>query len=79
VVAMFAINAENEFGKDNLYYCYSPKLKKYLCKTKNISYIGKGINDETKRTYWLFIKTDELSKSLLEWSDNASKGVKAIE
>lgn len=76
---MYVINAEDLFNKESLFYCYSPKLKKFLCKTKNISYIGKGINSETNKTYWLFIKTEELSSSLTEWSVNSEKGIKAIE
>jgi hypothetical protein len=76
---MYIINAENQFEKNDLYFCYSPKQKKFLCKVKNISYISKGIHEESKRTYWLFLKTNELSKSLREWSENAKSGLKAVE
>jgi hypothetical protein len=75
---MFAINVEQTFSKEDLFYCYSPNLKKYLCKTKNISYIGRGMNSESNKTYWLFIKTQELSDSLLEWANNANNGIKAV-
>lgn len=71
---MFVKNAEVEFSKQDLFFCYSPPLKKYLCKIKNIAYISKGINNETKKSYWLFIKTNELSEALIEWSNNKEKG-----
>jgi hypothetical protein len=70
---MFVRNAENEFSKDDLFYCYSPKLKKFLCQVKNISYIGKGINSDTNKTYWLFIRNKELNISLDEWSSQSKK------
>lgn len=76
---MLVINAEKIFDKADLFYCYSPKLKKFLCKTMGISYIGKGTNSETKNDYWLFIRCDELSEALIKWSNNAEKGIKAIE
>lgn len=67
---MYVKNTEKEFSKDDLFFCYSPNLKKFLCKEKNIQYIAKGINSETKKTYWLFIKTDNLSLALTEWTNN---------
>ena len=71
-------NAEQAFDKNDLFYCYSPKLKKYLC-NKNLSPIGRGQNQLTNKTYWLFIRSQELLDCLSEWELNAELGIKAIE
>lgn len=76
---MLVINAEKIFSKYDLYFCYSPKLKKYLCNIKNISYISKGVNQDSGKSYWLFIRSDELVDCLKEWKENAENGVNAIE
>jgi len=75
---MLVRNTEQIFNKEDLFYCYSLNLKKFLCKTKGISFIGKGINSESKKEYWLFIRSEELNSYLEEWSTNAKNGIKAI-
>lgn len=76
---MYVRNAEIAFDKNDLYYCYSPKQKRFLCKNKNINYVARGIHNETGKTYWLFLKTNELANCLLEWSNNAKNNTKAID
>ena len=75
---MFVVNAEKTFDKSDLFYCYSPKLKRFLCKVKNIDYIGKGLNNQNNKEYWLFIKTSILSSALTEWTDNKENAIKAM-
>ena len=43
----------------NVFYCYSPTLKKEL---NNIGerYINKGTNPSTNREFWVFLYTPEL-------------------
>jgi hypothetical protein len=56
------------------FYCKSKNLKKFLCEIKNIKYISRQIDENDKKTIWIFLKTDELSKALLEWKHNKEIG-----
>lgn len=56
-------------NKSELFYCYSPKLKQYLC-GKGIKFLHKGTNDNTNKWFWVFMKSDELNNVLTEWSLN---------
>ena len=76
---MLVKNAENIFTQADIYYCYSPPLKKHLCNNKKLGYIGKGVNGDSGKTYWLFIRNEELEGYLKEWSDNSKNGIKAVE
>lgn len=46
-----------------IFYCYSPVLKKELCDI-GLRYIAQSIHNKTGKTYWMFIKTDELKRYL---------------
>jgi hypothetical protein len=59
--------------QDNYFFCYSPNLYKHLKYNNNISYITKGINPSTKKTFWIFEKTDHLKQILNHWSLDKSK------
>ena len=65
---MYVRNVESQFNSDELFYCYSPALKKFLCKNKNIIYVSKGVDDEKKK-YWIFFKTDNLLDALNEFDE----------
>jgi len=54
-------NAEQIFEDEDIFHCYDKKLKNFLCKINNISYIGKG------KDCWLFLRSNELEILLDEW------------
>ena len=56
------------------FYCKSKNLKKFLCEIKNIKYISRQIDENDKKIVWIFLKTEELSKALLEWKKNKETG-----
>lgn len=47
----------------NVFYCYSPSLKKELNDIGE-RYINKGTNPSTNREFWVFLYTDELVEYL---------------
>ena len=51
--------------KSKLFLCYKPKLKKHLM-DKGHRYIFVDVNKEGK-TFWLFERTDELTKHIDEF------------
>ena len=51
--------------KSKLFFCYKPKLKKHLM-NKGHRYIFVDVNKEGK-TFWLFERTDELTKHIDEF------------
>ena len=59
----------------NVFYCYSPTLKKEL---NNIGerYINKGTNPSTNREFWVFLYTPELVKYLDERPKQSRKYMK---
>ena len=50
-----------------LYCCYSVPQKNFLT-SKGIKYEIVALNEKTKCTMWVYIKTKELDKYLKEWS-----------
>lgn len=66
-------NAKDAFTKDDLFYCYSSRLKKFLGNTKSIRHIAKGVNEKTNKRFWLFFRTTELIEALDEWSKRDKK------
>ncbi len=50
-----------------LFYCYSPKLKDRFIEM-GVECLGTGINPNTYRKYWLFLKTDNTKAILQEWN-----------
>ena len=51
--------------KSKLFFCYKPKLKKHLM-DRGHRYIFVDVNKEGK-TFWLFERTDELTKHIDEF------------
>lgn len=49
-----------------LFPCYSPPLKEYIEK-HGIRYELVGLNPTTHKMFWVYIKTEALSKVLSEW------------
>ena len=69
---MFVVNSETI--KEKKFYCKSKNLKKFLCEIKNIKYISRQIDENDKKIVWIFLKTEELNRALLEWKKNKETG-----
>lgn len=52
-----------------LYTCYSLPLRNYL-KNNGMKYELVALNPNSKKLFWVYIKTKELDKLLNEWSAN---------
>jgi len=50
-----------------LFPCYSVPLMKFLTLKKNIRYKLVGLHPETKNTFWVFTRTENLNNALSEW------------
>jgi len=59
-----------------VFYCYSPTLKKQLLEETGQRYIAKTINPSTNRECWLFLYTDELIDYLNKRPKTKNKYVK---
>lgn len=56
-------------NNSKLFVCYSVPLMKFL--TQNgFKYEVVGLNPDSKKTFWVFIKNNELSKYLVRWKKN---------
>ena len=55
--------------RNDLFYCYSGKLKKFLS-GKGIRFLHKGLNDNTNKWFFVYQRDDEFYKALTEWSQN---------
>lgn len=53
-------------SKDDLFICYSNKLKNKLVQ-ENIRYVIHGYNRESNKDFWIFIKDKECKKILDNW------------
>ena len=53
--------------ESKLYCCFSVTQRDYLT-SNGIKYELCGLNPNTKNMFWVYIKTDKLSKYLKEWS-----------
>ena len=49
--------------KSEVFYCYSPKLKCELL-DRGFKYLAKNKHPSTERFYWLFLRTEQLTKYL---------------
>lgn len=52
--------------KNPLYICYDPKQKKYL-NDHNERYHVCGLNPNNHRTFWVFMRTENLDNLLKKW------------
>lgn len=74
---MLVVNLDN-IKRDDLYFCYSPNLYKFLKFIKFINPISSGIHRKKGTKFSVFIKTNELQDCLNEWKENKLSGVLAI-
>lgn len=54
-------------NKRKIYCCYSVPLMKYLTKDCGIEYDVVGLNPNSLKTFWGFIKTEDLEVALKRW------------
>ena len=52
---------------DKLYCCYSINLRNYLYEN-GLKYELAALNPNSKKLFWIYIKTEELDKLLTKWS-----------
>lgn len=55
---------------NQLFYCYSGKLKTFLVYKKKIKYLHRGHNSNTSKDFWVFVRNEDLCNALTEWSLN---------
>jgi len=72
------IKNPNKINKDILFPCKSNKLKKFLVENKGLPYASRIFDEKDKKYIWCFIRTEELAKALIEWSDNKEKNTLAF-
>lgn len=53
--------------KSKLFPCYSIPMRDYFSSV-GIKYELVGLHPETKNMFWVYVKTPELDKAMLEWS-----------
>lgn len=53
--------------KSKLFPCYSVPMRDYFSSV-GIKYELVGLHPETKNMFWVYVKTPELDKAMLEWS-----------
>lgn len=51
---------------ENLFFCYSIRLKNFLSILK-FPYENSGFNENSKRQYWVYKRTDNLNVALQYW------------
>ena len=49
---------------DDLFYCYSNRLHGWL-KALHFSYIEEGVNENTNKNYWTYVKSPKLDSAIL--------------
>lgn len=52
--------------KSKIFCCYSLDLRKYLT-SKNIQYDAVGLNPNSHKMFWAYIKSQKLDKELKKW------------
>lgn len=62
------MEVKNTKKKQNLYCCYSLPLRKYLYEN-GIEYELAALNPNSKKLFWAYLITDELSVLLSKWSE----------
>ena len=48
------------------YKCFSNNLKEFLM-SRGLEYLTIAIDPKTEKTFWMFLKTEELDLALTEW------------
>ena len=62
------MEVKNEKKQSKFYCCYSLPLRKYLYEN-GLEYDLAALNPNTKKLFWAYMVTDELSALLSKWSE----------
>jgi len=54
---------------DKYFFCYSTNLHEFLRYEKGFKFILTALHDKTLKRFWLFEKTPELTKALIEYAE----------
>ncbi|BDH63309.1 hypothetical protein MTP04_34390 [Lysinibacillus sp. PLM2] len=54
------------------FYCYSTNLYKFL-KQEELFYICSGLNENTLRKFWLYVRDDKLNYALRDYKEQGEK------
>lgn len=65
------MNSVNNKKEPKLYCCYSLPLRKYLYEN-GLRYELAALNPNSKKLFWVYLMTDELSFLLLRWSEKTN-------
>lgn len=57
-----------EERKFKCYKCFSNNLKEFLM-GRGLEYITIALDPKSHKTFWMFLRCDELDKALTEWSE----------
>lgn len=57
-----------EKSKSRTYMCFSVAQKDFL-RSRGQEYVCVGLHQESLKTFWAFLRCDELDKLLDEWSN----------
>ncbi|HDR7414089.1 hypothetical protein ACS2E9_03725 [Bacillus cereus group sp. BceL215] len=61
------------FQEKEYFFCYSTNLHDFLRYEKGLRFICTAIHDKTYKRFWLFEKTEEFTKALIEYRINGEK------
>ena len=56
------------------FYCYSTNLKKFFC-DNGLRYITRSVHEKTKKPFWVFESSDQVTLLLNRWKKNFSSVV----
>lgn len=60
----------NEFNP--IYFCYSRNQHRFL-RDNGLDTVGVGINENSGRKFWQYVRGAELDRLLTQWSNNRPK------
>ena len=66
---MFINNLETAISKDELFYCGSLNLNRFL-QENDLCYISSYTKKSTNKNIFIYIKSEKLKSLLLVWSEN---------
>lgn len=70
------ITNTHEMNKEDIFPCFSPPLKNFLVNIKGIFFVNETFNDKSRKSCWIFIKSQQLENALEEWTTRGKTGDK---
>lgn len=62
---------QEEMKKVSYFYCYSPRLRKFLDQN-GTRWVGRDVHHKTKKTFWVFEQSTRLSNLLIQYNKEKS-------